>query len=139
MMEPIVLLLLQNIVQVRIFIKLGGSLKELIGKTTINEAVFRTRLENFAKGFNEFHEARFVHRSICPQHILVDEKGEWKLMLFGLTRFIKQLVKHPYKDELDPSYNSPESFGEEGFKRAADMWALGCTLYEVCTHAVYML
>jgi len=64
---------------------------------------------------------------------MVGADGNVKIMLFGLSRFIKQCKAHPYKEKLPVSYDAPEVFDETGFRKAADMWSLGCTMYELCT------
>jgi len=90
-------------------------------------------LEGITKGLYALHNEKIIHRDICPQHIMVGADGNVKIMLFGLSRFIKQCKAHPYKEKLPVSYDAPEVFDETGFRKAADMWSLGCTMYELCT------
>lgn len=105
----------------------------------VPEETVRKCLEGAGKGLYALHEAKIFHRSICPQHILIDAEGNVKIMLLGLTRFIKQCTSHPFKTKLVVSYDPPEVFQGGAFRKAADMWALGCTIYELCTLGVILL
>lgn len=112
----------------------GGNLSSLIKGRHIPEATIKKGLDCITKGIFALHSASIIHRSICPEHIMIGADGNWKLMLFGLTRFIKQCTKHPFKETVTVSYDAPETFQSTGFRKAADIWALGCTVYELCTN-----
>jgi len=102
----------------------------------IPESVVKNYLEDISRGLYFLHSNDIIHRSLCPEHILIDSNDKPKITLFGLTRFIKQCTSHPDKEKLSPVYNSPETFSELGYRKAADVWALGCTIYELCTFKV---
>ncbi|KAG5520101.1 hypothetical protein PMAC_001177 [Pneumocystis sp. 'macacae'] len=75
-----------------------------------------------------------LHRDIKPDNIFRDGEISVKLGDFGLSRilddpsttFAQTYVGTPY-------YMSPEIINHEPYTAKSDIWALGCTMYEMCT------
>jgi eukaryotic-like serine/threonine-protein kinase len=76
-----------------------------------------------------------VHRDVSPQNILLSSKGHVKVADFGVARARGQLHKPTETGELKGklSYMSPEQLTSKIFDRRADVFALGCCLYEATT------
>jgi serine/threonine protein kinase len=76
-----------------------------------------------------------VHRDVSPQNILLSSAGDVKVADFGVAKARGQL--HPptetgeVKGKL--SYMAPEQLTTKTFDRRADIFALGCCLYEATT------
>ncbi len=76
-----------------------------------------------------------VHRDVSPQNVLISSKGHVKVADFGVARARGQLHKPTETGELKGklSYMAPEQLTSKIFDRRADIFALGCCLYEAST------
>jgi len=84
------------------------------------------------EGLDHLHARGIVHRDIKPSNLLFDAEGSAKLADFGLVRPLTGGVT--ITQELaavgTPVYMSPEQLRNEKLTAAADLYALGVTLYE---------
>lgn len=73
-----------------------------------------------------------VHRDVSPQNILFSTSGQVKLADFGVAKARGQLQEATRTGELKGklSYMAPEQVTLKPFDRRADIFALGCVLYE---------
>jgi serine/threonine protein kinase/tetratricopeptide (TPR) repeat protein len=97
-----------------------------------------------ATALDEAHGKRIVHRDLKPANVMVTTSGEVKVMDFGLARALPGRLHDggaAWASGLTaagtivgtPGYMAPEEIkGEEADERA-DIWALGCVLYELLT------
>ncbi|XP_034539364.1 serine/threonine-protein kinase 36 isoform X2 [Notolabrus celidotus] len=81
------------------------------------------------------HFHRILHRDMKPQNILLGKSGKVKLCDFGFARAmsVSTLVLTSIKGT--PLYMSPELVEEKPYDHTADLWSLGCILYELHTGA----
>ncbi|XP_041656572.1 serine/threonine-protein kinase 36 isoform X2 [Cheilinus undulatus] len=81
------------------------------------------------------HSHRILHRDMKPQNILLGKNGVVKLCDFGFARAmsVSTLVLTSIKGT--PLYMSPELVEEKPYDHTADLWSLGCILYELHTGA----
>jgi len=126
----------------------GESLYDML--TRVRQLDFETTLRvatHSARGLGKAHESNIVHRDLKPENIFLtrDEEGHLlaKLVDFGLAKFYEQ-TNGP--DQVSarltregalfgtPAYMSPEQAKGKGeVDHRADLWALGCIVYECLT------
>ena len=98
------------------------------------------------RGLTKAHAAQIVHRDLKPENIFLtkDEDGSLlsKILDFGLAKFYAPMEGAGPQARLTregavfgtPAYMSPEQVrGQGAVDHRADLWALGCIVYECFT------
>ncbi|HXU46933.1 MAG TPA: protein kinase [Thermoanaerobaculia bacterium] len=123
---------------------------ELVRGTTILdhcariETPLRARIELFLSvlaAVEHAHASSVVHRDLKPGNVLVSERGEPKLLDFGIARLLEAgggpgaeaEATQTQQRAMTPSYASPEQVRGEAVERASDIYSLGVVLYELLT------
>jgi len=110
----------------------GQSLKKKIesGPLELEEALGIA--EQVAEGLQEAHKKGIVHRDIKSANIMVTERGQAKIMDFGLARVTEStLVTQEGMTMGTVTYMSPEQAKGEKVDYRTDIWSLGVVLYEM--------
>jgi serine/threonine-protein kinase len=110
----------------------GQSLRKKIesGPLDLDEA-FRIATQ-VAEGLQAAHKKGVVHRDIKSANIMVTEKGQVKIMDFGLARVTGgTLVTKEGMTMGTIAYMSPEQARGEEVDHRTDIWSLGVVLYEM--------
>ena len=84
------------------------------------------------------HSRLVVHRDLKPSNIIVNAKGEPKLLDFGISKLISETEPEEKGTVtsfgmLTPNYASPEQFRSETVSTSTDVYSLGVILYELLT------
>lgn len=110
----------------------GQSLKKKIesGPLELDEGL---RLATqVAEGLQEAHKKGVVHRDIKSANIMVTEKGQAKIMDFGLARITGgTLLTQEGMAMGTIAYMSPEQARGEEVDHRTDIWSFGVVLYEM--------
>ena len=107
-----------------------------------------SRLKLFSKvcdAVEYAHRNLIVHRDLKPTNILVDERGEPKLLDFGIAKLLDthgieqtQALTREGMLMLTPEYASPEQVRGEPPSITTDVYALGVLLFRLLTgHSPY--
>ncbi len=107
----------------------------------IKETMILHILEQLCEAIAYIHRQNVVHRDIKLANILLCKDNSIRLSDFGLSDKVSHIRTRKVGTR---SYMAPEEFkefygGSNNFsysledKKAADMWCVGCVLYELCT------
>ncbi|RLB48415.1 MAG: hypothetical protein DRI90_25420, partial [Deltaproteobacteria bacterium] len=93
------------------------------------------------------HSRDLVHRDIKPENLFLTDQGTVKLIDFSLAKSADELGKSPAREAREagrsqvgamtlfgtPEYMAPEQVAGRRVDHRADLYALGCVLYEMLT------
>jgi len=114
-----------------------GDLKGLITRQArekrqyFEEGVILDLLLQVTVALNHVHSRKILHRDIKSRNIFLAHNNQVRLGDFGICRVLESL-----DDEADtaigtPAFASPEVCRLEPYNYKADIWSLGCVLYEL--------
>ena len=110
----------------------GSDLKAVLREGPLEPARAVRVLEQVAGALDAAHARGLVHRDVKPSNVLLDEGGHVYLADFGLSRYLGDaaLPLGPAKSLGTADYVAPEQIRGEEVDGRADVYALGCMLYE---------
>jgi serine/threonine-protein kinase len=117
----------------------GGSLADVIaqGPMDLSSAVRTAR--SMADALDYAHSKGVIHRDFKPSNVLLDEQGNTYLADFGLAKARESSSALTGTGILGtPTYMAPEQAEPNELTPAADVYALGVTVYQMLTgHVPY--
>jgi len=102
----------------------------------IPETEILKHIKDITKGLQYLHSNNVIHRNLNPDNIIIDSKGTPKVTNFAISKILKDIHSKSYKILQNYGYMSPEVLKGEPFDSSADIWSLGCILYQLCTFKV---
>jgi serine/threonine protein kinase/Tfp pilus assembly protein PilF len=126
----------------------GRSLSEVMRKGELNLPRAVAIVRDVALALVEAHARGVVHRDIKPSNIMIDDRGQVKVLDFGLAKQLNKdhvLSSEPEAQTLlstetrsgvvlgTPAYLSPEQAIGGAVDGRSDLFALGTMLYEAIT------
>jgi len=110
----------------------GQSLKQRIEQGPLGTEEALDITIQVAEGLEEAHKKGIVHRDIKSGNIMINDKGQAKVMDFGLAK-VKGTTQLTREGTTlgTVAYMSPEQARTEEVDHRSDIWSLGVVLYEM--------
>ena len=136
----------KNICRVHEFNRLGGvaytsmefvegeSLRSVLnrfGAVSLRKGIDLAR--QMCAGLKEAHAQGIVHRDLKPENVMIDSRGNVKIMDFGIARSMESLTRMTGAMVGTPAYMAPEQVASKPVDYRTDVYSLGLILYEVFT------
>lgn len=98
----------------------------------IEETSIKSWLGQIAKGLACLHAHGIIHRDLKPANCFVAEEDRVRLGDFNVSKVLKQGKVLMQTKIGTPYYMAPEVWSDCPYTWSADIWAFGCTAYELC-------
>src|SRR5438045_2138072 len=112
----------------------GTPLAKMVETATLPWDQCRHIINQTASALQYAHERGIVHRDIKPGNIIIDPKGDVKLMDFGIAR-VNQPGEQTDNEEVigTAEFMSPEQIRGKAVDGRADIYSLGIMAYKMTT------
>ena len=112
----------------------GQSLKEKIKLAPLKVDEVQDIAMQVADGLQAAHEKGITHRDIKSANIMISEKGQAKIMDFGIAKLAERTEITKTATIMGTvAYMSPEQSMGEAVDHRTDIWSFGVMLYEMLT------
>lgn len=107
-----------------------GSLLRRVGRVPKERAIEMAR--QLCAGLAAAHDKGILHRDLKPQNVLVDGKGQVRIVDFGLAAVAAAIGGDEVRSGT-PAYMAPEQASGKEISIRSDLYSLGLVLYELFT------
>ncbi|MEM1304123.1 MAG: serine/threonine-protein kinase, partial [Planctomycetota bacterium] len=115
----------------------GESLSDMVDAGPLEPRRAAAYLRGVAQGIQAAHDRGILHRDLKPHNVMIDRRNDRPLVAdFGLAKVVEADDQLTRSGEVigTPSYMAPEQVSSAaGVDAAADLYALGATLYHLLT------
>ncbi|KAJ0399766.1 hypothetical protein P43SY_010553 [Pythium insidiosum] len=114
----------------------AGDVAELVRAEHKSLVDLDVKLDLFAQivlGLEFLHSRHVLHRDLKPQNVFRFRDGRAVIGDFGTCKALESTVAMAQTLVGSPLYMSPETLEDEPYGLAADVWSLGCLLFELLT------
>lgn len=114
----------------------GGDLTQQISKAKRSRQPFQEEqilrwLTQAMLGLKYIHDKHILHRDLKPANFFL-ANGSLQMGDFGIAKVLSSTMACARTQIGTPYYLSPEVCQEKPYSWAADIWAMGCILFEMC-------
>ncbi|CAN0324950.1 unnamed protein product, partial [Ectocarpus fasciculatus] len=109
---------------------LGDYLKKRNGRLLDEELIFDWFVQ-MTSALRYIHEKNILHRDLKPMNVFLTGSGTIKLGDFGIAKVLECTADMANSICGTPFYMAPEVLDYHPYGHKADMWSLGCILYEM--------
>jgi formylglycine-generating enzyme required for sulfatase activity/dienelactone hydrolase/predicted Ser/Thr protein kinase len=115
----------------------GQSLKNRIAQGPLEVKEALEIAAQVAEGLEEAHRKGIIHRDIKSANIMVNKKGQAKIMDFGLAKVRgESQITQEARTMGTAAYMSPEQARGEDVDHRTDIWSLAVVIYEMLSGAL---
>ena len=82
---------------------------------------------------------KLIHRDLTPENIFIDENNKIKIGDFGVSKKLDTYNKYARTNTGKYHYNAPEIEKDQKYDYKADIYSLGCIIYELFTLNEYYI
>ena len=113
----------------------GGDLGTYIKqqKQPLPEDQVMNWFKQIVSGISSVHERKILHRDLKPDNIFLTSSFQLKIGDFGLSKSLSRTYDKASTLCGTPVYMAPEVTRREPYDQKADMWGIGCVLFELAT------
>ena len=122
----------------------GQTLRALIDKNKkknelIEEDILYNIIKQICLGIKEIHDKNIIHRDIKPENIFMNDNKDIKIGDFGISKYFGPNKDYTVtlKKAGSVFYTAPEITTNGIYNEKADMFSLGCVIYELFHLSVY--
>ena len=117
----------------------GETLADILVRNRLSAETSLDLAIQIANALEEAHAQNIIHRDIKPSNIVVNNKGQLKVLDFGLAKFIKADADGKTTKKLSSSgaimgtvpYMSPEQLRGKTLDASTDIFSFGVLFYEI--------
>jgi eukaryotic-like serine/threonine-protein kinase len=119
----------------------GNTLAERLGSGALPEKEVVSLGMQITAALEQAHERGIVHRDLKPRNIAITERGQAKVLDFGLAKLLPKINEVTAADTMTDTqagagtlpYMPPEQLQGESVDARADIYTIGAVLYEMAT------
>ena len=82
-------------------------------------------------GLEYIHSKHIVHRLLSARNVYLNHQGDLKIGAFGSAKLLEDTLQKAVTLVTAPCNMSPEMVRGEAYNGKADIWALGCLVFEI--------
>jgi len=116
---------------------MDADLQKAIKNSSLSDGHVQYIMYQIFLGLQYLHSGNVIHRDIKPNNILVNEECRVALCDFGFAREAEGMENMMTEYVVTRIYRAPEIvLCPKNYTKAVDIWAIGCTLYELMSLTV---